>query len=272
MRYLITLAILVSTIQCQSDKTQQEAEAPDKSGIRIVKEYYDDGSLKSEIEARENLRHGTTKTYSQNGKLIATIMYANNQRHGKMTNYYEDGSISSEINYNNGMKSGDAIKYFPSGEIYRITPYLYNEISGIRKTFWEDGIIQSELPFSAGQEGAGLKEYTHTGQLKKMDAKIVIKEIDEIAMANKLTLRISLSDGTKDVEFYRGVLTDNKYWHDNMERLETKNGKAEIEFYLPRGSFVMETVEIVARRKTSLKNHYILKTSYPLAAENKFNP
>jgi hypothetical protein len=272
MRYFVIGLLLVVSSGCRFTKEQPETPAPRDPDIRIVKEYYPDGSLKSEIEAKGKLRHGITRVYSESGKLVSEISYANNLRHGKTFTYYDDGSISSEINYQNGFKEGDAVKYYPSGQVYKITPYDHNTVNGIVKTYWEDGTIQSEAPYRNDEPGMGLKEYTRTGTLKKMDASINIREINEIAMLNRLTLRLSLSDGSKAVEFFRGKLTENSYWNIDLESILTENGQGNLVYYIPRGSFVMETINIIARKKTSLDNYYIIQRAYNLAAENKFIP
>ena len=271
MRLLATTALLILIIiQC---KTSPEKEpAGSESDIRIVREYFADGSLMSEIEARGNLRHGLTKKYSESGILVATISYENNLRHGRTTSFYDDGSISSTINYENGFKHGDAEKYYKNGGIYRITPYWRGTLTGIQRTFWEDGTLQSGMPYKEGEEGSGLKEYTRSGGLKTMDARILVKEINEIALGNKLSLQVSLSDGSKNVEFFKGTLSEGKYWNDQLAPVQTENGQGIIVFYLPRGSFIMESLQIVARKKTRLDNNYIIHREYHLAAENKFIP
>ncbi len=271
MRLLASAAILILIlIQCKTEA--EKIPVSSESDIRIVKEYYKDGSLKSEIEARGQLRHGITKIYSESGLLVSTINYKNNLRHGKTTTFYEDGSISSVINYENGFRHGDAEKYYKNGGIYRITPYRRGELTGIQRTFWEDGTLQSEMPYEEGEEGSGLKEYTRSGKLKEMDARILVREINEIALGNKLSLQLSLSDGSKNVEFFRGSLNDGIYWNKLLEPIETVNGQGIIVFDLPVGSFVMETLQIVARKKTSLDNNCIMHREYHLAAENKFIP
>jgi hypothetical protein len=271
MRHVIIFILLIASAGCKFSREQTDIPVSNPD-IRIVKEYYPDGSLKSETEAKGTLRHGITKVYSESGKLVSEISYVNNLRHGKTVTYYDEGNVSSEINYMNGLKEGDAIKYYPSGQIYRITPYSRNSVNGTVKTYWEDGILKAEALFKNGQPGIGLKEYTHTGVLKKMDAAIIVREIDEIAMLSRLTLRITLSSGSKNVEFFRGRLTDNIYWNDQVEIIVTKDGQGNLVYYVSRGSVVVETVNIIARIKTSLDNYYIIQKEYNLAAENKSIP
>jgi len=271
MRQFASAAILILIlIQCKT--TPEKESAGEGSDIRIAREYYEDGTLKAEIEARGNLRHGITKKYSESGILVSTINYENNLRNGKSTVFYEDGSISTVFNYEDGFRHGDSEKYYKNGGIYRITPYSRGTLSGIQRTFWEDGTLQSEMPYKEGEVGSGLKEYTSSGEMKKMDATILVKEINEIALGNRLTLQLSLSDGSRNVKFFKGSLTDGKYWNAQLAPVETVDGQGRIEFYLPRGSFVMETIQIVARKKTRLDNNYILYREYHLAAEHKFIP
>jgi hypothetical protein len=91
-------------------------------------------------------------------------------------------------------------------------------------------------------------------------------------MMNRITLHLSLKDGSENVEFFRGKLTDNLYWNNLLESIVTRDGLGTLVYFVPKGSFIMETVNIVARIKTSNDNYYILQKEYDLAAENKLSP
>ena len=51
--------------------------------------------------------------------------------------------------------------------------------------------------------------------------------------------------------------------------MSMENGIGVMDFYVSKGSFKMETINIVARIKTSLNNYHIIQREYHLALENK---
>jgi hypothetical protein len=274
MKYYKYQIIIILSFLFFAACTQQEkpAEQPvDPSGIRVIKEHYPDGKIKSETEAKGKLRHGTSKEYRKDGTLENLITYENNRKQGISANYYPDGkTVKTEINYINGYKQGEATWYYPDGKVYRKTPYVNGRITGIRTTYYESGVLQSETPYLNGQPGRGLKEYSQDGKFKSYNARIQIREIDRISLDKTFTLVFSLSDQSRSVKFYQGKLTDGTYWNDQLEPIHTENGKAELSFLISKGTFKMETLYIVARDKSRLNLYHILQKEYHLAVENKF--
>lgn len=271
MKYQTVTILLVFIFAACTQQPKEVAPTADSSGIRVIKEYYPDGKIKSETEAKGKLRHGTSKDYRKDGTLENLITYENNRKQGLAANYYPDGiTIKTELHYVNGYKQGEAVWYYPDGSVYRKTPYVNGKINGTRTTYYESGVLQSETPYLNGQPGVGLKEYNQDGELKPYRARILIREIDRISLDKTFTLVLSLSNKSKSVEFYQGTLTDGAYWNDQLAPIPTKNGVAELSFHISRGTFKMETLNIIARDKTRLNHHHIKQKEYHLAVENKF--
>lgn len=267
--FIASLALIGSC--ARGGQEQGENPAPRDPNIRVVKEYYPDGSLKSETEALGKLRHGESKEYRKDGTLEATISYNKNRKHGPAVNYYGDGkTVKTEIHYVEGYKQGEAKWYYPDGKIYRITPYEHGKINGMRITYYENGSLQAEIPYRDGQPGTGLKEYHSNGNPKNLDARIVFREQNRISLDNTFKLSISISDGSRNVEYFTGRLTDGKYWNDQLSPVPSEKGIGLKEFFVSKGSFKMETLNVVARIKTNLDNYLIIQREYHLALENKF--
>jgi hypothetical protein len=199
------------------------------------------------------------------------ISYNKNRKHGPALNYYSDGkTVKTEIHYVEGNKQGEAKWYYPDGQIYRITPYERGKINGTRITYYENGALQAEIPYRNGQPGTGLKEYHTNGNPKNLDARIIFREQNRVSLDNTFKLSISISDGSRNVEYFTGKLTDGKYWNDQLAPLPSEKGIGLMEFFVSKGSFKMETLNIVAKIKTNLDNYLIIQREYHLALENKF--
>ena len=107
------------------------------------------------------------------------------------------------------------------------------------------------------------------GDLKEFSGRIAFTEKDRISMDNTFIVTFSISDGSRDVEFFRGNLTGGKFWNDELIPIDTEKGIGKMEYYLQRGGFRMETFNVVARIETSLNNYHIIQKEYHLAIENK---
>lgn len=59
----------------------------------VLREFYEDGSLRSETEIREGKRHGRHREYYENGKLKIRGKYTNNLPKGTWKYYSEDGKF-----------------------------------------------------------------------------------------------------------------------------------------------------------------------------------
>ena len=265
--------ISVFFIVLVSCNLQKAPEQPQEKGseVRVVKELHPNGRVKSTTEALGKLRHGISKEFRPDGTLKNEITYVRNRKHGEAKSYYTDGkTVKNNISYENGYRHGMAKWYYQSGKLYRETPYENNRINGTRLTYYESRKLQAELPYLNNQPGTGLKEYTQEGKPKNLKGVILIREEDRISLESSFTVILSISDGTKNVEFYKGKLTEGSYWNEDLTPIPTEKGIGRIHVHVSRGSFKMETMNLVARMKTSLGHTRILKKEYHLAVENKF--
>ena len=262
--------ICIALFSCNPQKAPPETGEAGGPEVRVIKEFHPNGRLKSSTEAIGNLRDGISKDYRSDGTLENEISYVKNCKHGLAKSYYADGkTLKNEIPYINGYKQGVAKWYYQSGVLYRETPYTGNMINGIRRTYYESGTLQAGLSYLKSQPGTGLQEYTQDGKPKEFKGMIRVKEEDRISREGSFTLILSISDGTKNVEFYTGQLTDGKYWNEELTAVPTENGTGRMYFHVSRGAFKMETINLVARIKTSQGHIRILQEEYHLAIENR---
>jgi antitoxin component YwqK of YwqJK toxin-antitoxin module len=262
------VALLFTLIYSCGKPDKQDPET--NSGVFIVKEYYSTGILKAEISAVAGLRQGLTRNYNQQGRLISEVNYVNNIREGIARNFYvNSGKLNSSLEYKNGIKDGNEIWYYESGKDYRVTPYVQGVISGIQKVYYENGQLMAEIPYKEGFPGAGLKEYKEDGTLISNYPKLLIQQKDYLTEANKVLLHIMLSDGYEEVRFYKGPLTDGKYLNKDLLLLATQKGTTQIDFNIPPGTTLNQSVILTAHYKTPNGNPHIISRTYNLQVVNK---
>jgi antitoxin component YwqK of YwqJK toxin-antitoxin module len=249
-------------------RNEKKAETKSKDNS-VVKEYYSNGSIRTEISAKGQLRHGPTKNYDRNGLLLSEVNYSNNVLQGQATNYYaKTGKINSTFFYENGIKEGDETWFYESGKPYRVSPYKKGKIEGIQKHYYEDGKLQAEVSYKNGYAGTDLREYKPDGSLIKDYPTIVIQKEDHVKNANKIILLISLSNNSSNVKFLKGTLLDGKYLHENMLTLARQDGTAKIDFNVTPGTYIKKDIWITASYKTPMGNPYVISRQYRVEAMN----
>jgi antitoxin component YwqK of YwqJK toxin-antitoxin module len=226
-----------------SSKRREQIVSGKLNGLH--KYYYPDGQLYLEINYQDSLPHGTTKRYYKNGKLLEQSEYRRGIMHGLSKKFHDNGQLSQEVYYDSG------------------------RMNGIRKKYRKDGTLASEVPYYFDNPCAGIKEYFLSGNPVNNYPSIVITPKDAILKEDRYTLYISLSNKHTMVEFYTGKLTDGKYIDEDAYPITTENGIGSLSYFLPRGAFIMEKLNIIAKVKTDLGNYYITQIPYNLAAENR---
>lgn len=273
----IVFLAVVLLISCKNFETKiiptlkeaKQDSVVDSNAVRVLKEYFSNGKVKTETAARGNLRHGLTKNYNRQGQLLSQVNYVNNVKEGMATNFYEiSGKVNSTLIYKNGIKEGDEIWYYESGQPYRVTPYVKGYSNGIQKYYYEDGKLKAEVSWKNGKPGTGLKEYKNDGTLISGYPQLLIKQKDYIKQANKVILTIEMSDPKAQAKFYRGSLLEGKYLTDKQFELAMQNGVSQIDFNIPPGSAINEKVIVTANVKSPFGYPLIISKTFTVNAVN----
>ncbi|MBX2954671.1 MAG: toxin-antitoxin system YwqK family antitoxin [Cyclobacteriaceae bacterium] len=215
--------------------------------------------------------NGVVKANYPDGSLRAEIIYKDGIKHGQAKEYYKTGKLFQAIDYVNGVKHGWAKRYWENGQLYQETPYDSGKINGEQKKYREDGKLSTVAPYYMDNPCTGLKEYLLDGKLKTDYPKIVITPIDNLWKENQYTLRLTMSDKSKGVEYFTGKLTDGKYIGDQASKIwnTDRNGVGELTINLPPGGFMMEELNIIAKVKTIQGNYYVTQRKHNLAIQNR---
>ncbi len=271
--YFPVIIVLLMIISCGRNENlfRLTTEAlknrkPDTTQITVVKEYFSNKALKTEIETKGNLRHGKTKNYDRYGHLLSEVFYKDNKREGQAINYYTSGKISSTLFYKNDIKQGDEIWFYENGQPYRVTPYLNGNSSGIQKYYYESGKIMAEVPVKNGNPGMGLKEYNEDGSLITDYPRLVLQQKD---YPDKITFTVKLSKPGYEYKLYEGPLDEGKYIFKGLYKMDMKDGFSRFDISVPSGSRIDVDLIVSARVKTKLGNPLVLsKTRHVTAVNN----
>jgi hypothetical protein len=237
--YCFSLSILVG---CSGDNSKSDSKSGKKKN-GVVKSYYPDGAIKSEITFKDG------------------------KQHGKAKQYYNDGTLAREIDYANNIIHGWAKRYWETGKLYQETPYDSGKIHGVQKRYNGAGKLTAVATYSQGFDCMGLKEYLVDGSLKTEYPKIVLKTEDRLLSEASYYIRVSMSEKVKKVEYYMGNLTAG-CMHDRLDPLMPDGkAKARIQFSILPGEIIMENINIIAKVETLAGNTYITQKPFNVAIE-----
>jgi antitoxin component YwqK of YwqJK toxin-antitoxin module len=265
MKFKMYILLVLFFSSC--DLILKKEEKP-KSDTRVIKEFYDTGSLKTETSVKGNERHGPTKNYDRKGNLTSETPYVNNKKEGLHKDYYPSGKIHLTINFKNGVKEGDETWYYENEKPFRVNPFVNGKIHGIQKWYYKNGRLMGEVPYKEGFAGIGLKEYTEEGQLITSYPEIIFKEVNQIMIADKFVLKISMSNNARKVKFYLDDLNEGKYTKKYMFELPVENGVASQNYHVPPGFMKMEKINVIAVYTTPRGLPYITQKIYNLALQH----
>lgn len=217
-------------------------------------------------------QNGIYRTRFPNDSISYEVPYVNGKIHGEAKEYFRSGQLFQLVNYTHGIKDGLALKYYENGVLSQETMYDSGRIHGVQKKFRKDGNPAFEMTYHYGNPCVGLKEYGLNGELKKEYPTIQIETVDDILRNEKYTLIITMSDNTKNVTFYLGDIKDGKCFNEkDVEQIysEKFSGRAELDYYVYPGAFIMKELNIIAKVKTVQGNYYLTQRKFNLAIENR---
>lgn len=131
-----------------------------------VNEYFEDGTLKEEVNYKDGKKHGVQKTFNRDGELRKTVSFNNGYLHGRSESYYSDGSLRVVANYKNDLKHGLFEWFFENGELESFKNYKDGFDHGEINRFYESGQLKFIGYNKNGKEHGEQISYFENGQEK----------------------------------------------------------------------------------------------------------
>lgn len=113
----------------------------------LYQEFYENGTIETEINYVNNSKHGQWKEYYENGKLAQLTNYANDHKHGQEKVYYINGAIKRLTNFVNDKENGEETLYYETGKIKEKKYYKMGSKAGKWTWYDEDGNIKEETEY-----------------------------------------------------------------------------------------------------------------------------
>jgi len=133
----------------------------------VIKEYYSDGTLKSEATYVKGKEHGPIKIYHENGNLALEGEFNAGLRSGIMTTYHENGSRSAQLEYNPfGRQIGESFAWYESGQLKgHQSSFSMGEANGVFTHYHPNGQISIRGKASLGEVDSDIEKWDEDGNL-----------------------------------------------------------------------------------------------------------
>jgi antitoxin component YwqK of YwqJK toxin-antitoxin module len=144
--------------------------------LRVKREYYPNGKLKSIETFRDSVLYGVQLYCNKNGKFYRAEVYdqvgkltaeggidSTKQKQGQWKYFFDDGSIEALGNFKNNLKDGKWIYYYRNGKIFEKGKYVQNLPDGRWLWYYDNGNLLREENYSLGDKQGLSFELTISG-------------------------------------------------------------------------------------------------------------
>ena len=87
------------------------------------------------------------RNYIKDNVKVKEVEFRNGVMEGMTRTYYKGGVIEQEIPYADGKKNGEARWYYPDSKLFRVTPYLNDTIHGSQIQYYKSGRVKAKIDF-----------------------------------------------------------------------------------------------------------------------------
>jgi len=170
----------------------------------------------------------------ENGRVIERSTWRTNPagfnlediRHGLTVRYYDDGTISSESWYSMNIHHGPSREWYRSGQLKRELSSVEGRAHGLERIWYDGGQLRMERPYLGGRVTGTFKEWNEKGQQV---------ESTEYKWGKRTGLHTAWHENgnTRETGEYVGDLKSRRwtYWHENGQ----KQSEGEYQLFRPLG-------------------------------------
>jgi antitoxin component YwqK of YwqJK toxin-antitoxin module len=132
---------------------------------KVVKTYYPNGKLHTEVSYADTIKDGSEKIYYPNGQLEIVTEYSNGIKNGEEKGYYQNGKLSLENAYLDGKENGIVKTYFPNGNLEFQAIFKKGLKNGPFEMHFENGNLDTKGNFINDKMEGVLEKHSQDGHL-----------------------------------------------------------------------------------------------------------
>lgn len=133
--------------------------------VTVKKDYFENGTLKSELRYENGMLNGRSIWYLANGKPQIEVTYRNDTMNGLLRRWHENGKLMEESWYKDGIQDSVYREYSLKGILIAEGTYVDGELNGEFHRWYENGQIFQEGWFSDGMMDGSWMVFYADGKL-----------------------------------------------------------------------------------------------------------
>lgn len=146
--------ITIKTHYCHG--TQKKCGKQSKltaQGVKIFEAFYEN-----------DMFEGVVKEYYENGDIKSETPYQGGKRNGELRIYYQGNKLKSSQNYVYHKREGEGKKYYPNGTLQEKFVYKNDKREGVRQEFSKQGMLTYETMYKSDKK-QWVKRYGNNAEL-----------------------------------------------------------------------------------------------------------
>ena len=151
----------------------------------IIKEYYENGRVKTIRTYKQGVPEGISQFYYDNGDPMFTHNYSNGNKDGLSRWYYRNGMVKYEYEYKGGLLDGMIYKYYQSGKLAAAWTYRNGKREGTTTSYNRDGSIKAEWNYRSDTLDGISRIFYDSGGIQYIDTYRTGRKINRKAYDNR---------------------------------------------------------------------------------------
>ena len=121
--------------------------------------------VKFELHIIDGQRHGTYKSYFENGQKRCDYNYESGKLNGEIKEYHVGGNLKLKTQYKNGEIGGVYKSYYENGQIEKNCNYINGKFDGLYKSYYEKGNLKYKTKYKEGIQYGETKSFYNNGNI-----------------------------------------------------------------------------------------------------------
>jgi len=203
------------------------------------------------------------KNYIRENVKVKEVEFRNGIKEGMTRTFYKGGVVEQEIPYVADKKNGEARWYYPDSKLFRVTPYVNDTIHGSQIQYYKSGRVKAKLDYKDGKRLPGLEEYTMNGEKVTDYPEIRYRVNDRYAERGLYKIFIEMDNMAENVKYYRGDLVNGLVDLDSLAPLLQTATTGYLDLQKTQGHSA-DSVVVVAAYLTGYGNRLYYRLAIPL--------
>lgn len=203
------------------------------------------------------------KNYIKDNIKLKEVNYKNGLKEGITRTFYKGGALEQEIPYSGDKKNGEAKWYYPDGKLFRVTPYVNDTIHGDQVQYYKSGRVKARIGYVDGKRVPGIEEFMMSGEKVTDYPTLRYRVNDRYEDRGGYKVFIEFTDMAEKAKYYRGDYVNGLVDMDSLALLLQTATTGYLDLQKTPGHKA-DSVVVIASYLTQFGNRLYYRLAIPL--------